>query len=228
MVGSIFYSVGDSNEKIKVSELRPSGYENNEELWGGTYGDFQIKLLNANGGGEAQYDWEQDCDGDADSWYEGAWIGADDLEFSPGQGIWFYCGVWEEGKTYSLTCAGEPLMAARNVPLRDGHTGITIPLARAVEISEIKPDGYQDNEELWGGTYGDFQIKLLNANGGGAGQFDWEQDCDGDADSWYDGAWIGEHTFQPGDGIWVYCGVWEDGKTYTLNFPGFEDEPEND
>ena len=90
----------------------------------------------------------------------------------------------------------------------------------AIAIDSIKPTGYEANEELIdaGGTWGDMQIILLDQAGGNDASFDWEQEYD---EEWGEGAWVGEHTFQPGDAIWAYCNVWEEG--CKLTFPGLED-----
>ena len=217
LVGSIFADVSDTDSAIAIDSIKPTGYETNEDLIdaGGTWGDMQIILLNQAGGNDASYDWEQEYDGE---WLEGAWVGAEGETLAPGQGIWYYCNVYSEGM--GLQFAGEVLVDARDVPLKDGFAAISIPLGRPVELSEITPAGYESNEELIdaGGTWGDMQIIVLDQNGGNAESFDWEQEYDGE---WLEGAWVGDYTFQPGDAIWAYCNVWEEG--CKLQFPGLED-----
>lgn len=230
MVGSAFSGIAKSDGKIALKDLKPTGYLDLEDLTEGegcTGNEFQIVILKANGGGEATYSWIHECiEGEWQG--EGFWEGpdADTKEFNVGQGLWFYSDFDEA----SLTSSGEALVDARNIPLRIGNSAISIPLARAVKLTEIKMVGYEMLEDLYaaeGCTGNEFQIVVLKANGGGEATYSWIHECideEWQGEGYWEGPEVESKTFEVGDGLWVYSDFdttdTEDG--IYLSFPGLD------
>ena len=204
-----------------LSDLKPVGHFANAQMLedGYTSDDFQVILLKSNGGNEAVYGWYQENGGTEDSWDEGEW--SDEVELKPGQGLWYSCGVYEDG--YSLSNAGEALVEARNIPLRAGFSPIAIPLSCGCKLSDIRPTGYYANAQMLedGYTSDDFQVIILKKNGGNEAVYGWYQENDGEVWDEDSAEWSGDCNLKAGDALWVSCGVWETG--YALSFPGLDD-----
>ena len=278
MVGASFATIGEKNG-IYLSQLAPVGYEgvsvftDTKKGDGGVKGQFKIKILTSTGG--QAYD---EKTGVAKTWSyfrtypkatktwsnDGCWkdengtvmTGEKDVFFANGQGLWFdvAAGAYKSGtEKYSLNNAGEAILDANSVLLRNGSTGVAIPLSASVKLSQIKPTGYEnvsvftDTKKGDGGVKGQFKIKILTSTGGQA-----YDEKTGVAKTWSyfrtypkatktwsnDGCWKDENgtvmtdendiTFESGDGLWVdvAAGAYKSGEEkYYLSFPGIDDTP---
>ena len=261
MIGASFNKV--SGDGMALQDLQPVGYENVSyftEDMEAVMGEFSIKILN-NGGGqaydkegkEAAYYFNRSYDSSEGKWLDdGVWTylngeEPDNIVFDNGEGLWFYVSpdAYPEGsESYSLMNAGEALLDAGSVPLRQGSKGVVATLSAAVPLQKIQPTGYEAVEYFttdMEAVMGEFSIKILNNGGGQA------LDKDGKEAAYYfnrsydtaEGKWLDDGVwtylngevpnnivFELGEGLWVYVSpdaFVEGSEEYYLEFPGIDD-----
>ena len=214
----------------------------------GTFGDFSFQIRKTNGKAQDSYLWYQDYIEDDGGWQPGYWhhaqsgadIGPDnDVKFVPGDGFWFTIGN-DYGKIDgALKNAGEAIVDAQSVAIRNGNKGIAVPVSFDVKLyaGKVRPTGYEDNEDMQSdeGTFGDFSFQILKTNGKALVSYLWYQDYIEDDGGWQEGYWhcaqsgadIGadnDVTLKAGQGLWFTVG--NDYGTFenaTLEFPGIDE-----
>ena len=259
MIGASFNKIG--TEGMALQDLAPTGYENVEyftEEMGGVMGEFEIRILNKNGGqaldkdgNDADYYFNRTYLGEGEWDNDGLWTYGsgeepDNIVFDVGEGLWFNVSgdAYPDGtEEYTLMNAGEALLDGGAVSIRNGSKGVIPPLSTAVPLQSIYPTGYENVEyftEEMGGVMGEFEIRILNKNGGQA------LDKDGkEADYYFNRTYLGEGewdndglwtygsgeepdniVFELGEGLWVNVSgdAYPDGnEKYYLVFPGIDD-----
>ena len=267
MQGATFATI--AQEGMKLSEMTPVGYLENKTYTDkkkgkGCQGDIYIVVLNANGGtaidgkgNERRYKWYHAWD-KTNGWAEkGKWIqptvdgdieigGANEVVFGNGEALWINVATaFESGMT--INNAGEALLDAAVLALRDGAKGMSAPISAACKLSKILPSGYLTNatytdKKKGKGCQGDIYIVVLNANGGtaidGKGnecRYKWYHAWD-KTNGWAEkGKWVqptvdgdieitdaNDVEFAMGEGLWVNVATaYEDGMM--LGFPGVDD-----
>ena len=222
MVGPCFVSVG--GQKVKLSELKVAGYEDNEyyltEEWafGAT---FQIRK--SNGMPQATYLWSDTTD-DGETWNGGTWSDTDtgdtitsenDVELNPGDALWFDCPEFQGSDGFYLTSAGVVLKGDQAVPLKDGaKCAVCNLLPASTTLSKIEIQGYEDNAyyltEEW--AFG-LTLQSLKSNGMPRHTYLWSDSTD-DGETWNGGVWSdtdtgdeitseNDVTIAAGEGFWV-------------------------
>ena len=246
LVGFMFTQIGcvdeDGTPAVDISKIRPTGYEECEDLKAnGTYGDISFQILKTSGFAEKAFTWERDSDGE--DWDgDGAWcsggkvIGEGDAVFPLAMGIWYNSSLDDYGVDVSiLPVSGEALIAARTVTTRTGNQAIALPCSFNVKLAKDKvtPHGYEDCEDLKAnGTYGDISFQILKTSGFAEKAFTWERDSDGE--DWDgDGAWCSggkviteddDFELKAGQAIWYNQSLDDYGvEEGTLEFPGLDD-----
>ena len=216
LVTASFAAIGE--EGMPMSNLKPEGYEANQEMIdnGGTWGDFVITFLNEGGETIAIYGWEQTYESGA--WNDdGAWVEYDNQTgdsyelIPPGTSIFFSAPATDSGEDCTLQNAGEIVTKQISALLPEGTCCLGNPRATDISLDDLVPTGYLTNQEMIdnGGTWGDFVITFLNEGGETIAIYGWEQTYESGA--WNDdGAWVEYDndgtvttTLAPGDGIFV-------------------------
>ena len=279
MTGFSFDQIGGS-KTMKLTQLAPVGYEDVSYFTvkarkGVRSGIFTLTVLD-NGGGTAldkdgkpmQWCYLRTYDVDNAKWLnDGRWARPidgvvitteNDVTFDAGQGFWFNVSpaAYPTGTAatkYTLVNSGEAVLDSREILLRQGNKGVSVPLSAAVKLTQMKPVGYEDVNYFLvkarkGVRSGIFTLTVLD-NGGGtaldkdgkAMQWCYLRTYDVDNAKWMDdGRWArpidgvvitseNDVTFNPGDGLWVNVSpaAYPSGTAadkYTLQFPGIEDE----
>ena len=259
MVGATFNKI--ANKGMDLTDLSVGGFQNIDYFTTqyGVYGEFSITILNKNGGTARDDNDKAKFFGfyatyDDVSWSDFCWYQGDDSDpvepgavvFDEGEGLWFNVSpdAYVEGtEQYTLCNAGEALMDAGSVPLRDGSKGIVAPLSAGVDLTKMKISGFEDIDYFTTqyGVYGEFSITILNKNGGTERDGNDKPMFYGfyatyDDVSWSDLCWYqgddsdpvaeGTVVFPMGYGLWVNVSpdaFPEGDEQYYLDFPGIDD-----
>ena len=196
MTGPSFVSVGATEAKIDLTEIKVAGYEGeNMEV-------VVIQTLDYLGNAVDTYSWMDD-DGAGD--FDPGWYNGDYEAIEPGT-VFIDAGtaLWTAGDDgLSLTYAGQVWTARSSIPLRVGYTAVANPSAGAVDLTDVVVEGYEgENMEV-------VVIQTLDYLGNAIDSYSWmDDDGAGDFDpGWYNGDYeaIEEGTvfIQPGEGLWV-------------------------
>ena len=238
MVGACFVSVG--GKSVKLSELKVTGYEKSvyyltEEL--GFTATFQRRA--SNGMPYATYGWTDSTD-DMATWNGGKWINVvtgeditaeNDVEFNPGDGLWFSTPDLQDCTGFSLTTSGTVLKGDQAFELNaGGKIGVANMMPVPVKLSEIEIHGYENStyyltEEL-GFT---MTMQSLKSNGMPQATYGWADSTE-DMANWNGGKWInvttGEDitsekdvTVAAGEGFWASCPDLQDCEKFTFVVP---------
>ena len=238
-----------SEHKFKLSDLRITGYQDNEflksdESYGIQGAEFQLVPLT----GSMAFDESQsfywydpfDCD-DTQTWEGGCWspqgsLPIEEAENKLGEGFWLYIDYNAEPQDeIKLVSSGEvPPIDVLYEPNMYGNV-IGNPMPCAVPLTSITVNGYQDNEflksdESYGIQGAEFQLVPVT----GSMAFDesksfyWYDpfDCD-DTQTWEGGCWSAqgsveadEVTVEPGQSYWFYMDYYaEPGDHITVEIP---------
>lgn len=163
------------------------------------------KQLNGFGVGGTAYSW---CDFEEDGevyygWYDEDMNEYNDLELSPGEGLWIY----SPSTDMSIQSAGSVPSVDIAVQLRGGGQAkmVANPMPVPLQFGDITVAGYDPEE-----GYADFEIiaKQLNGFGVGGIAYSW---CDFEEDGetyygWYDED-MNEYNsleVEAGEGLWIY------------------------
>ena len=222
-----------------MSELKPQGYEANQEMIdnGGTWGDFVITFLDEGGEAIAVYGWDQTYDSENSQWNDdGAWVEydnqtGDDYSVIPsGTSIFFSAPATDSGEDCTLLNAGAVVTKQISALLPEGTVGLGNPRATDISLDDLVPTGYLGNQEMIDncGTWGDFVITFLDEGGEAIAVYGWDQTYDSENSQWNDdGSWVEYDndgtittTLAPGDGIFVTGAPrYEEEDRYYLVFP---------
>ena len=257
MIGASFVSVGtvdgDGDACIKLSTIKPVGYEEVQDLIDqeGTWGDFSFQVLDGAGNMVGWFAWNQDYDTANGEWLPGQWFdvinsvsitgedAAHEVLLKKGDGIWFNRATDFDLSGTTLQSSGEAILDAQDVDLVDGNQALAMPVSFDVKLSKVKPTGYEAIQDLIDqeGTWGDFSFQVLNGAGNMIGWYAWNQDYDTANGEWLPGQWFDvinsvsitgedathEKTFAPGDAVWFNRATDFDLSGTTLSFPGIDD-----
>ena len=157
MVGATFTTVGTTS--VKLSELKVTGYENNEYYLGEMAFTASFQLRSSNGMPYATYMWSDESS-DMETWDGGKWTNAitgdeitseNDVVLEPGKGLWFSAPELQGSTAFTLTTAGEVLKGDQGVELNaGGYVGICNLMPANVKLSQVEVHGYEDNEYYLG------------------------------------------------------------------------------
>ena len=222
MVGPCFVSVG--GQKVKLSELKVAGYENNEYYLTEEYAfvaTFQIRK--SNGMPDAEYQWYDTTD-DGEKWNGGVWSNfvtgeeitpENDVELNPGDALWFDSPEFQGSTGFYLTSAGAVLRGDQAFPLKDGaKCAVCNMLPAPTTLSKIEIQGYEDNEYYLTEEYAFvLTMQSLKSNGMPDAEYQWYDTTD-DGENWNGGVWSNfvtgdeitpsnDVTIGAGEGFWV-------------------------
>lgn len=180
--GSTFNGI--SLAGTRLTDLRPTGYENLAYWAGGMGGGFKEKvsvlLLTYQGKQDRKWTYTRSYDKTNKVWLDGYWFDADDstkaaivpgseadFEFGTGDGLYVTVAANAYSSTtkatadqYKLINSGEAILDSNQVVLRSGSKCVVSPVSRKIRLSEIKPVGYENLAYWAGGMGGGFKEKV--------------------------------------------------------------------
>ena len=236
MVGATFTAVG-TNE-VKLSELKVTGYENNEFYLGemGFTASFQLRA--SNGMPYATYVWSDESL-DMETWEGGKWVNSDtgadvtsenDVMLKPGDGLWFSAPELQGSTAFKLTTSGAVLKGDQGVELNaGGYRGICNLMPSSVKLSEVEVQGYEDNEFYLGEMGFTMSMQSLLPNGMPSVTYVWSDESL-DMETWEGGKWINSDTgaditsendvtITAGEGFWATAPSLEGSECFSFVLP---------
>ena len=236
MVGATFTTVGTS--AVKLTDLKVTGYEDNEYYLGEMGFTASFQLRSSNGMPYATYVWSDESS-DMETWDGGKWINAltsedvtkeNDVILQPGDGLWFAAPELQGSTAFTLVSSGTVLKGDQGVELSaGGYRGICNLMPASVKLSEVEVQGYEDNEYYLGEMGFTMSMQSLLPNGMPAVTYVWADESS-DMETWDGGKWINaltseditsenDVTIAAGEGFWATAPNLEGSECFTFVIP---------
>ena len=220
MVGATFVSVGAA--RVKLSELKVTGYESNEYYLGEMAFAASFQLRSSNGMPYATYVWSDESL-DMETWEGGKWVNLDtgdditaenDVLLKPGDGLWFSAPDLQGSTAFNLVASGTVLKGDQAIELNaGGYVGICNLMPASVKLSEVEIQGYEDNEYYLGEMAFAMSMQSLLPNGMPSVTYAWSDESL-DMETWEGGKWVNldtgdditvenDVTITAGEGFWA-------------------------
>lgn len=236
MVGATFTAVGTSG--VKLSELKVTGYENNEYYLGemGFTASFQLRA--SNGMPYATYMWSDESS-DMEKWDGGKWINSDtgetitptnDVILEPGKGLWLTTPDLQGSTAFTLMTAGEAPKGDQAVELKaGGYMGICNLMPSTIKLSQVEIHGYENNEYYLGEMGFTMSMQSLLPSGMPRVTYVWADESS-NMETWDGGKWINadtgadvtsvnDVTINVGEGFWATAPDLEGSEAFTIVWP---------
>ena len=205
MLGCAFANIVANG--TKVTDLCFTGYHDIGAYKDALEFSSRITIINSAGVAVQEFMWYEEFDdeaGDEGLWLGGYWKDAkkdgaivteeNAYVIPTGAGLWCPVKPGEDGKSIQLVCAGQVIMDSKEVVANsdteeEKYAALCNPLARAVNITEVRFTGYHDIGAYKDALEFSSRITVINSAGTAVREYMWYEEFDDEAGD--EGLWLG-------------------------------------